>query len=306
MKWATKQIILTAKHISVYDNILSTTRHMRHSELFRVLSNLIFDMYDLIVLWHSVETGKYFVLLFTLLCSIFDYDERYRSVIKRRTFPFQNQTPLPVSGLLTFCAYLSSFLSYSRKLNLAAIEAPHGGENNSVRKLDPIGNLLTLFPICNRFRDIRVFHPLLACLTSWDVTDRKIRHQCNAMFKTSLLSYENIQILTSRKILTTPPIDRKLCTADKIGKISEWAQLCWNLVRWMLLSTIGTYVKILFCDYVCCFFLITSIGRTAEPIFTLDGSNDAIWPRKCLLRVSSIEKFLQKISLSQKPKWNIA
>jgi len=87
---------------------------------------------------------------------------------------------------------------------------------------------------------------------------------------------------TPCKIMTPKNFNLKLCTRDYVGEATHYANFGSNrysrgfspykrniTTLWLFLLTVLSFI-----------FPGTRPGRTAEPIFTLYGSNDVFWPKK--------------------------
>jgi hypothetical protein len=138
------------------DNDLSNIRRqwkrcsMWHANLVRVLTkiwHLQFLTHDLIVL-NTVWADKFFYIN---ICS-FGKHMRRRTIIERhpteKNFHSKARQWFPISGFLTHVAYLSSFPSYSRKLDLIATETPPCRRNSFIRKPDPNFLLVACYMFC--------------------------------------------------------------------------------------------------------------------------------------------------------------
>jgi len=79
---------------------------------------------------------------------------------------------------------------------------------------------------------------------------------------------------TPCKIVTPKNFNLKLCIRDYVGEATHHANFGSNRYSGTVLS----------CPLL--FFSGTRPGRTAEPIFTLYGSNDVFPRKKCLLGVT--------------------
>ena len=92
--------------------------------------------------------------------------------------------------------------------------------------------------------------------------------------------------LTPCKIVTPKNFNLKLCIRDYVGEATQHANFGSNRYTGGFspyrrnITTLWLFLTVLSCPVLSFFFSGTRPGRTAEPIFTLYGSNDVVFSRK--------------------------
>jgi len=86
---------------------------------------------------------------------------------------------------------------------------------------------------------------------------------------------------TPCKIVTPKNFNLKLCTRNYIGEATHHAYFGFNRYSMGFSPNVAFLLTVLSCPvFSCLFFSGTRSGRTAEPIFTLYGSNDVFSRKK--------------------------
>ena len=84
-------------------------------------------------------------------------------------------------------------------------------------------------------------------------------------------------------------INMNFCTIDYVDKVKRCAKNGWNQLagggptyRWNITSTFMLYFTQLYITllYFTFFFFYASTAQTAQPIYTHDSSNDAVWSKE--------------------------
>ena len=102
----------------------------------------------------------------------------------------------------------------------------------------------------------------------------------STVLRTTTLSYGNMRFSAIRPAETPQPIKMKFCTIDYVGELTRCAKNDCNRLagggptdRWNITSKFLLYLTL---PYLFFLFLYACTAQTAEPICTLNGSNDVV------------------------------
>jgi hypothetical protein len=105
---------------------------------------------------------------------------------------------------------------------------------------------------------------------------------------------------------TPQPINMKFCTIDYVGEVTRCAKIGWNRLtgggptnRWNITSK--TFLTIPDLTLPFSFFLYASTPKTTQPIYTHDGSNDAVYCKEVPFGGRVDKKLHFGVKIPQKP-----